>query len=288
MNRLHHIGCVTMILVALLLPMSPRRVSAEPGVVARQDHRQPGATITGELRFDLGGGRVQGQVTLAVMVEGDGSPRYQNGNAAKGGFNIRIDLDGVYGGGLFGQSRGHASVSGTFVDEANCQAKVTGQGTFRGNTSGPIGIAIVVAEWTTVRFEECGLASPQRLSMALPPFTFAATEDVVMRPDAGSGSFIGCYKDPNNPSDRDGYVLLERSQSNTPQHCVQMCRDQGFAYAGVQSGESCLCGNSYAKVGEADNCTSKCTGDPSQICGGRGSNSVYTTGLGTREGRISK
>lgn len=92
----------------------------------------------------------------------------------------------------------------------------------------------------------------------------------------GAAAFIGCFKDPNSPFDLDG--ALERSQANTPQRCIETCRAKGFAYAGVQYGESCLCGNTYGKFGPADNCTMQCTGDASQICGGINSNSVYSTG----------
>jgi len=99
----------------------------------------------------------------------------------------------------------------------------------------------------------------------------------------GQASFIGCFNDPNNPFDLDGF--LERSQSNTPQRCVETCRAKGFAYAGVQYGQSCLCGNSYGKFGTADNCNMKCTGDQSQICGGINSNSVYSTSGGATTGK---
>ena len=93
----------------------------------------------------------------------------------------------------------------------------------------------------------------------------------------GRTGLIGCFKDPNSPYDLDGH--LERSSSNTPQRCVEICSAKGFAYAGVQYGQSCLCGNSYGKFGPADNCNMKCTGDSSQICGGYNSNSVYGTGV---------
>lgn len=89
--------------------------------------------------------------------------------------------------------------------------------------------------------------------------------------------FLGCFKDPNNPFDLDGY--LERSAQNTPQRCISLCKDKGFAYAGVQYGESCLCGNSYGKYGPANNCNFPCTGDSGQICGGHNANNVYPTGV---------
>jgi hypothetical protein len=95
------------------------------------------------------------------------------------------------------------------------------------------------------------------------------------QPGGTKAGYIGCYKDPNKPFDLDGYLV--RSQNNTPQRCIETCRDKGFAYAGVQYGESCLCGNSYGRFGEATNCDMKCTGDSGQICGGTYSNSVYAT-----------
>jgi hypothetical protein len=94
----------------------------------------------------------------------------------------------------------------------------------------------------------------------------------------GAAAYIGCYKD-TSAFDLDGH--LERSQSNTPQRCVEICKQKGFAYAAVQYGQSCLCGNSYGKYGPADNCNYPCTGDSSQMCGGYSANSVYSTGGGT-------
>jgi len=91
-----------------------------------------------------------------------------------------------------------------------------------------------------------------------------------------AGTYLGCFNDPNNPFDLDGH--LERSQANTPQRCLQVCANFGFAYAGVQYSESCLCGNSFGNHGTADRCTMPCTGDSGQICGGINANSVYATG----------
>lgn len=94
-------------------------------------------------------------------------------------------------------------------------------------------------------------------------------------PPARAAAFLGCYKDT---SDFDLKGHLERSAQNTPQRCVSICFDKGYSYAGVQYGESCLCGNSYGRYGPADNCNYRCTGDPGQACGGDSANSVYSTG----------
>jgi hypothetical protein len=107
-----------------------------------------------------------------------------------------------------------------------------------------------------------------------PPVVVASA--TTQQPQYQAGTYLGCFNDPQSPFDLDGY--LERSAQNTPQSCIQTCYNQGFAFAGVQYGQSCLCGNSYGKTGTADRCNMPCTGDASQVCGGYNANSVYATG----------
>lgn len=96
---------------------------------------------------------------------------------------------------------------------------------------------------------------------------------VAQSPAAPPGSaWVGCYKDTND-FDLDGF--LEAGAANTPQRCVETCRRLGYRYAGLQDAQSCLCGDSYGRYGQASNCNLPCTGDPRQICGGFSANSVY-------------
>jgi hypothetical protein len=92
-----------------------------------------------------------------------------------------------------------------------------------------------------------------------------------------AGEYLGCFKDPNNPYNLDGF--LGHPANNTPEACTAICRDKGFKYAGVEWSVSCLCGDSYDHYGTANNCDMACPGDSSEICGGFGSNSVFATGL---------
>ena len=59
---------------------------------------------------------------------------------------------------------------------------------------------------------------------------------------------------------------------------------QGYAFAGVQWGYECFCGNDYGKYGPSANCDMQCTGDhrntEDAICGGFWAKSIMTTGLG--------
>jgi hypothetical protein len=114
----------------------------------------------------------------------------------------------------------------------------------------------------------CCTSGVKQASRALPSPPVAAPQQA--RP-------IGCFRDTNAPFDLDGF--LERSNRNTPQHCVALCKAKGFRFAGVQYGQSCLCGNSYGRYGAASNCNMACTGNRSETCGGINSNFVYATGL---------
>lgn len=93
---------------------------------------------------------------------------------------------------------------------------------------------------------------------------------------AAEGEYLGCFRDT---SDLDLSGHLVRSAQNTPDRCIAICADLGFLYAAVQYGESCLCGDSYGRYGQADNCDNACTGDPAQTCGGYSANAVYATGV---------
>ena len=90
-------------------------------------------------------------------------------------------------------------------------------------------------------------------------------------------AFLGCFRDTST-YDLNGY--LERTRTNTPRQCIQVCASRGFPYAGVQYGESCLCGTSYGRYGGANNCNMACTGDQTQACGGINANMVFSTGAG--------
>jgi hypothetical protein len=88
--------------------------------------------------------------------------------------------------------------------------------------------------------------------------------------------YVGCFRD-TSAYDLDGF--LQRSRTNTPESCIAQCRQRGFAFAGVQYGESCLCGNAYGRYGASNACTMPCTGNPGQSCGGYNANAIYTTGV---------
>lgn len=143
-------------------------------------------------------------------------------------------------------------------------------------------VTLMSVPGVTIRFGPTGPVSPigPVTIPSTPPLTIAgeASGDGGVPAGHAPGQYLGCFRDTNNPFNLDGYLV--RSGSNTPEACVATCRDKGFRYAGVEFGESCLCGNDgYDRAGPADNCDMACTGDAKKICGGYNANSVYATGL---------
>ena len=59
---------------------------------------------------------------------------------------------------------------------------------------------------------------------------------------------VGCYIDADE-RDLDG--LSDFQMIYTSASCVARCKGKGFAYAGVQNGGQCFCGDSYGKHGRA-------------------------------------
>ncbi len=92
---------------------------------------------------------------------------------------------------------------------------------------------------------------------------------------ASQAQYLGCFKDTSN---RDISARHWSSASMTVGKCVADCRSRGFRYAGVQYYSHCFCANSYGRYGRASNCTTKCSGNKSQTCGGSWANGVYATG----------
>ncbi|KAF6041685.1 hypothetical protein EB796_000006 [Bugula neritina] len=72
-------------------------------------------------------------------------------------------------------------------------------------------------------------------------------------------------------------LLLDRGF--LPDDCRLACENQGYFFAGIQSGDKCYCGydvNRYRQVTDEE-CDIPCIGDSEVMCGGHLRNSVYKT-----------
>ncbi|CAH1778273.1 unnamed protein product, partial [Owenia fusiformis] len=86
--------------------------------------------------------------------------------------------------------------------------------------------------------------------------------------------YLGCYVE-TSPLDLD--VLVSVPYSMTPKGCIDACQNlnEGFLYAGVQTGSQCWCGSKYGTHGSSTECTNACPGDNTKACGGFAKSSVY-------------
>ncbi|KAJ7738795.1 glycosyl hydrolase catalytic core-domain-containing protein [Mycena metata] len=100
-------------------------------------------------------------------------------------------------------------------------------------------------------------------------------------------SYVGCKVDVGNR------ILVAASQvssSNTPQTCIAFCSGKGYSMAGVEFAQECWCGSSYNPIAgtvqsAADSdCSSACTGDSTQTCGGASRIQVYQDSPSTSTG----
>ena len=67
---------------------------------------------------------------------------------------------------------------------------------------------------------------------------------------------------------------------NTPSECIRRCKDEGYAYAGVQNAKDCFCGNLPPPsdlIVDQSQCNRTCPGDQNLTCGGGCKNNVYST-----------
>ena len=91
-----------------------------------------------------------------------------------------------------------------------------------------------------------------------------------------NGTFMGCYGD-DYPRD---LIFEAGAYSNlTNSMCIQLCKENGYQYAGTQYYEQCFCGNSYGayypEFTDPTGCNTPCSGNANEICGGSWHNSVY-------------
>eukprot|EP00918_Siedleckia_nematoides_P092643 GHVU01203372.1.p1 GENE.GHVU01203372.1~~GHVU01203372.1.p1 ORF type:complete len:223 (-),score=20.78 GHVU01203372.1:252-920(-) len=90
---------------------------------------------------------------------------------------------------------------------------------------------------------------------------------------------IGCFNDVQDERVMEGGQTIG---SRSAEVCVDLCQLKGYAYAAMENGDRCWCGDAYDRYGlahRARDCYKKC--DDESACGGdEGRLSVYKTDLG--------
>lgn len=86
----------------------------------------------------------------------------------------------------------------------------------------------------------------------------------------------GCYSDPINPT-RTLPKMGWWGEKITNAGCINHCQSKGFKYAGTEYASQCFCGNdiSHGKPMPAADCNMACEGNPKEMCGGRGTLTLW-------------
>ncbi|WRT70456.1 uncharacterized protein IL334_007454 [Kwoniella shivajii] len=104
---------------------------------------------------------------------------------------------------------------------------------------------------------------------------------VINKPDG----WVSCWTDSGSAR-----TLQDYSYSATPMSgkaCRVACANQGYAYAGTESGNQCFCGNKIAGGAKAptSSCNTQCSGYANETCGASGYMDLYNaTGAAANNG----
>ena len=104
-------------------------------------------------------------------------------------------------------------------------------------------------------------------------------------------TYSGCFSDKVNPRSL-GTQGEWWGEAITSTGCVTHCNAIGKSIAGTENGGQCFCGNELKQSKEAPGgCDQACAGDASQMCGGRGTLSIFrksTTGKPRHRHRLAR
>ncbi|PRP89492.1 cysteine proteinase [Planoprotostelium fungivorum] len=85
-------------------------------------------------------------------------------------------------------------------------------------------------------------------------------------------NYEGCFSSPSAKPIMTGASWTDTSKVNV-ESCSLYCVNQGFTFAGLQNGSTCLCDNGYA--GNNGTCDVACAGNSAEYCGGSDAVQVY-------------
>lgn len=127
---------------------------------------------------------------------------------------------------------------------------------------------------------------PKIITFDYAPDSFGAPcrAPVVAKKDVSKKGFMGCFAENRKDVDLVGLKgrvldksIIKDDPKMTIGKCINHCRGQKAAYAGLQYSKWCFCGDDPGKPIAGNKCNMKCSGDNTQVCGGAWANSVYDT-----------
>lgn len=99
-----------------------------------------------------------------------------------------------------------------------------------------------------------------------PPPTTSTTSSAIPT-STSAWTYLGCANQTSPNALSAGSLTLSNM---TVPYCQNFCVTQNFPLAGVSNGNTCTCGTALSSSSTLNqsNCTTPCTGDPTQSCGG--------------------
>ncbi|WVQ95055.1 hypothetical protein IAU59_002147 [Kwoniella sp. CBS 9459] len=114
--------------------------------------------------------------------------------------------------------------------------------------------------------------------------TSTSTSTTTSAASTAMPSSLGCFSETSSNKLLTGVGI--QTSTITPISCARYCSTKGYGYAGVTKGNECWCGNTLdmsRKLSSTSDCSTKCTGDATMLCGGTNRVGVYVAkdGAGT-------
>ena len=169
--------------------------------------------------------------------------------------------------------RADGSISGYVVDFATIPARGTPY-----RVSGPLRVSRVA----TLNIEAGVTLTPDAwvginvFGVLLMQGTPAQPVTITRSSEFAAGQFLGCFSSTDSYQSTSNYIF---SYSMTPQRCVSICGDHMYPFAWLMSTYYCRCSADFNRTGSSQSCSSPCSGDSNQVCGGGRDVSVYATGV---------
>ncbi|KAL0947887.1 hypothetical protein HGRIS_010522 [Hohenbuehelia grisea] len=117
--------------------------------------------------------------------------------------------------------------------------------------------------------QTCG--GPNRISL----YRTAGTPEPAVKQRVISWQYQGCFQDI--PVTRVLSRRIPLAGENSAEKCTSACKAASYLYAGLEFADECWCGNFLGTTPQKpeEDCSLRCTGDHSEICGGSARLTIY-------------
>ncbi|CAG8742898.1 34887_t:CDS:2 [Gigaspora margarita] len=116
------------------------------------------------------------------------------------------------------------------------------------------------------------------ISIDKQPQISAAEKVSIIRNLKNDKRYEGCIRDSPYCNQRALNGSKKEFSSLSIDDCISFCKDNNYKYAGLEIGSQCFCDNNYNSINmlNPEECSSSCTGNKYELCGGPLALSIYS------------